>query len=140
LVPLISKADQVENTSDFLVKGRELVQQEPETIQWFAFKYASTPNSFAIIDTFATQSGQSAHLAGPLASALRANAGELLSIASDIAQFKVLASTVKPGAEAPGALKFGLKVRLIPKAGQEQALKDFLLVSSLNHSSEPAGH
>jgi hypothetical protein len=129
LVPLVSKADQVDNTSAFLLKGLELVQQEQETIQWFAFKYNSTPNSFAIIDTFATQSGQSAHLAGPLADALRANAGELLSVVSDIAQFKVLASTVKPGANASGVLKLGLKARLIPKAGQEQALKDFLVVS-----------
>jgi hypothetical protein len=131
VVPLVSKPDQVKPTTEFLLKGRELIQREPETLQWFAIQYGSSSNLFALFDMFAAQSGQFAHLTGDLAESLKANSGELLGTASEILQYQVLASTVKSGADVEGVLKKGLIVRLIPKAGQETALKEFLLVSRL---------
>jgi quinol monooxygenase YgiN len=54
-----------------------LVEEEPETIAWFAISLEGP--SFAIVDAFPDERGRSAHLAGPVAAALAANAEDLLA-------------------------------------------------------------
>lgn len=74
----------------FLNSGLALAQQEPATIAWFAIK--TGPSSFAIFDAFPDDAGRTAHLSGPIAAALMANAAELLSVPPSIEKVDVLAA------------------------------------------------
>ncbi len=75
---------------EFLKSAKALAEQEPETVTWYAVKLGH--GRFAIFDTFAAESGRSAHLAGPIAKALMANAKDLLVADPEIHQIEVLAA------------------------------------------------
>ena len=60
----------------FLQGGRELVEREPDTARWFAFRLG--PSSFGIFDAFPDDTGRQAHLSGAVAAALAEVAGELI--------------------------------------------------------------
>ncbi|TFK35172.1 hypothetical protein BDQ12DRAFT_635406 [Crucibulum laeve] len=128
-VPLVSQLDRAEDVAKLLDAGYDLALAEPETIQWFALKYANaTPTTYAIFDTFATESGRSAHLSGKIAEALMAKAPKLLSPAPEIGQVEVLASKVKSSSDGKTAgLSVGLRVLIEAKPEKTQALKDFLI-------------
>ena len=49
------------------------------------------PSTFGIFDAFADDAGRQAHLAGPIAAALMANAAELLAEPPQIEQVELLA-------------------------------------------------
>lgn len=78
----------------FLKSALPLANQEPATPVWFALKIGSS--TFGIFDAFPDDAGRSAHLNGPIAAALMANAAELLSSAPSIEKVDVLASKL-PG-------------------------------------------
>ena len=61
----------------FLKSALPLAEAEPDTVRWYALQLG--PSTFGIFDTFETEDGRKAHLAGKIAEALMANAGELLS-------------------------------------------------------------
>jgi hypothetical protein len=63
-----------------LKQGEALARQEPETHTWYAVQLDA--QTFDIFDTFATDVGQQAHLNGPIAAALMANAEALLTEAN----------------------------------------------------------
>ena len=75
---------------EFLKSAQPLAAQEEGTIRWYAFK--TGPSTFGIFDTFADEKGRAAHLNGPIAKALLANAGELLSTDPQIEMLEILAS------------------------------------------------
>ncbi|KAJ7761971.1 hypothetical protein DFH07DRAFT_903202 [Mycena maculata] len=126
-VTLVAKGDKVDAVSTFLGAGYDLVQAEPETIQWFGVQYADhTPPTFAIFDTFRTEAGRAAHLSGKVAEALMANAATLLSEGPDIASLNVFGNKVTGGNTAAG-LSVGLRVFLTAKPDKVQALREFLL-------------
>lgn len=62
---------------DFLKSALPLAQAEPGTVRWFALQIG--PSTFGIFDTFETEDGRKAHLNGPIAAALMANASALLA-------------------------------------------------------------
>ena len=62
---------------EFLKSALPLAEGEPDTIRWYALQIG--PSTFGIFDTFETEEGRKAHLNGPIAAALMANASELLS-------------------------------------------------------------
>jgi quinol monooxygenase YgiN len=74
----------------FLLDGLPLVEAEPETVAWFAIRIG--PSSFGIFDAFPDESGRQAHLAGRVADALMARAGELFAAPPTIEPVDVLAS------------------------------------------------
>ena len=78
----------------FLKSGLALANQEPATTAWFALKIG--PSTFGIFDAFPDDTGRSAHLNGPIAAALMANASALLSSAPSIEKVDVLAAKM-PG-------------------------------------------
>jgi quinol monooxygenase YgiN len=94
LVQLQAKAGKETVVAKFLADALALANQEVGTLVWFALQ--SGPSSFAIFDAFADDAGRKAHLAGPIAAALMANASELLSVPPKIEQVTVLAAKV-PG-------------------------------------------
>jgi quinol monooxygenase YgiN len=76
-VRLEAKPGKEEELAAFLMQGLELAQQETTTPLWFALRLGA--GSFAIFDAFADESGRQAHLTGPIAKALMAQAPHLLA-------------------------------------------------------------
>ena len=62
MVSLEAKAGKEEELASFLVDALPLVQEEPETVAWFAFR--ADVSSFAIVDVFPDEAGRQAHEAG----------------------------------------------------------------------------
>lgn len=93
-VRLEAKPDKVGAVEAFLKSGLALANQEPATTAWFAVKIG--PSTFAIFDAFPDVAGRDAHLNGPIAAALMANAADLLSSPPSIEKVDVLAAKL-PG-------------------------------------------
>ena len=80
--------------AEFLKGGLPVVEAEPATIAWFGIRLG--PSTFAIFDAFPDDAGRQAHLAGKVAAALMAKAGDLLAEPPSIQKADVLASKL-PG-------------------------------------------
>lgn len=78
----------------FLEGAKALVDQEPATTTWFAFRIG--PGTFGIFDAFADDAGRQAHLDGKVASALNEKAAELFTQAPTIEKVDILASKLPP--------------------------------------------
>jgi quinol monooxygenase YgiN len=74
----------------FLRAGLPLAQAEPATTAWFALRMG--PSTFGIFDAFPDESGRQAHLTGPIAAALMAQASDLLAEAPAIEKVDLLAA------------------------------------------------
>ena len=73
----------------FLKSGASLVDDEPQTVAWFAIRMG--PSTFGIFDAFDDESGREAHLAGEVAKALMARADALLAEPPSINKIDVIA-------------------------------------------------
>lgn len=91
-VKLQAKSGKEEAVKSFLESGLDLANQEATTPLWFALQLG--PSTFGIFDAFTDESGRKAHLDGPIAAALMANAEELLAEAPQIEQVDVLSAKV----------------------------------------------
>jgi quinol monooxygenase YgiN len=94
LVRLEAKPGKESAVAEFLAGALPLANQEADTTAWFALRIG--PSTFGIFDAFPGDAGRTAHLTGPIAQALVANASELLSQAPVIEQVEVLAAKL-PG-------------------------------------------
>lgn len=72
-----AKAGKEKAVLEFLKSALPLAEGEPGTVRWYALQIG--PSTFGIFDTFETEEGRKAHLNGPIASALMANASALLA-------------------------------------------------------------
>jgi quinol monooxygenase YgiN len=90
LVRLVAKPGREPELEEFLRSALPLVEDEPETVAWFAFKFG--PSSFGIFDAFQHDTARQAHLAGRVAAALMARAADLLAAPPEIEQIDTLAS------------------------------------------------
>lgn len=93
-VRLEAKPGKEAAVEDFLCGGLAVVEQEPATTAWFALRLG--PKSFGIFDVFPNEAGRQAHLAGRVATALMAQAPDLLAQAPVIEKIEVLAAKL-PG-------------------------------------------
>ena len=93
-VRLEAKPGREKEVAQFLQAGFSMAQQEGTTPVWFALQLG--PATFGIFDAFADEAGRQAHLTGPIAQALGANASRLLAQAPSIERIDVL------GAKLPG--------------------------------------
>lgn len=73
----------------FLKSALPLAQAEQETVRWYALQLS--PSTFGVFDTFETEQGRQAHLAGRIAEALMANASALLAAPPVIEKVDLLA-------------------------------------------------
>jgi quinol monooxygenase YgiN len=87
-VPLEAKPGKEEEVAAFLKQAVQLVQKETTTPLWFALRLGKS--SFAIFDSFNDEAGRQAHLNGPIAAALMAQAPNLFTAAPVIEQLDVL--------------------------------------------------
>ena len=133
LVIMEAKPGKAQAVKDFLLSGLDLVNQEPETVSWFAFQIDK--NTFGIFDTFKTEAGKQAHLKGEVAKALLANADHLLEnfdVNENIQPTNIIATNHKIGAQ-----RKGLVVMLEAKARQSENVERFLKVGKALVSNEP---
>jgi quinol monooxygenase YgiN len=91
---LEAKPGKEEEVAAFLKQGLQLANQETTTPVWFALRLG--PTTFAIFDAFRDEAGRKAHLEGPIARALMAQAPTLLAAPPVIERVDVL------GAKLPG--------------------------------------
>ncbi|WP_340202592.1 hypothetical protein [Ascidiimonas sp. W6] len=92
LVIMKAKAGKSAAIESFLLAGKQLVKDEPETVAWYAIQIAE--DTYAIFDTFADDKGRDAHLNGKVAAALMQNAPLILEgfEAAAIQKIAILAS------------------------------------------------
>jgi len=124
--PLPAKDGKATDLSNFLLKGHELLEAEPLTLQWYAIKYTgeayATKPTFAIFDTFAADEGRNAHVTGEIAKALLANQSELLGEGWKINPVQILASKVQKG-----EVSVGLRLLAEAKPEKVEEVKEFLI-------------
>jgi quinol monooxygenase YgiN len=89
-VRMEAKPGKEEAVAKFLADALPAVQAEGKTEAWFAIRMG--PSTFAIFDAFPDESGRQAHLAGAVASQLKARAPELFSQAPAINRADVIAA------------------------------------------------
>jgi quinol monooxygenase YgiN len=94
LVTLEAKPGKEEEVARFLEGGRSLVDDEPDTVTWYAVRQGQT--TFGIFDTFAGDDGRQKHLSGAVAQALGEITEELLAAPPDIRPVDVIAAKI-PG-------------------------------------------
>jgi quinol monooxygenase YgiN len=85
---LEAKAGKEDEVAKFLETGLALANQESTTPLWFALRLG--PTTFGVFDAFNDESGRQAHLNGPIAKALMAQAPTLFSKPPAIEQIEVL--------------------------------------------------
>jgi quinol monooxygenase YgiN len=76
-VPLEAKPGKEEDVAAFLQQAVQLTEKEVTTPLWFAVRLGKS--SFAIFDAFRDEAGRQAHLNGPIAAALMAQAPNLFT-------------------------------------------------------------
>jgi quinol monooxygenase YgiN len=89
-VRLEAKPGKETEVAEFLKGALPLVEAEPATMGWYGLQLG--PSTFAIFDTFPDEAGRQAHLAGKVAAALVAKAGDLLTEPPTIQKADVLAT------------------------------------------------
>jgi quinol monooxygenase YgiN len=90
LVILEAQPGKEDELAAFLAQAQSLVEAEPGTVTWYAFKLSET--TFGIFDTFADEDGRQAHLSGPIATALGQAGPGLLAKDPDIQRTDILAA------------------------------------------------
>jgi quinol monooxygenase YgiN len=89
---LVAKPETADEVADFLAGAVGLANDEAGTVVWFALRTDET--TFWIVDAFPGQDERQAHIEGPIAAALMANADRLLAQPPEILPADVLASKV----------------------------------------------
>ncbi len=87
---LEAKPGMEQEVSDFLKSALPLAQAETGTVSWYAWQIDDSV--FGIFDTFEAEEGREAHLSGPIAAALMANADRLLAKPPVIEKLTILAA------------------------------------------------
>ena len=77
LLRLVAKPGKENDLQQLLIDGLQFVNEEPKTINWYAFKI--NENTFGIFDTFQDEEGLHIHHSGKLAQAIMKAAPELLA-------------------------------------------------------------
>lgn len=92
LATTVAKPGKEAELAAFLTSAQPLAEQEPDTVAWFAIKIDE--RTYGIFDVFDDDAGRQAHLDGPIAAALMANAEELLAEPPTLTMIDVIASKV----------------------------------------------
>ena len=89
LALLEARPEKAAELAALLEQARALALAEQQTVSWYAFKADEV--TYGIFDTFETDAGRQAHLAGEIAQALTQAAPELLAKDPDIRPVELLA-------------------------------------------------
>jgi quinol monooxygenase YgiN len=89
---LVAKTGLEQEVADMLTGALDLANREAGTTVWFALR--TDQSSFWIVDAFPDEDARQAHINGPIAQALMANADRLLAEPPEILPAQVLAAKV----------------------------------------------
>jgi quinol monooxygenase YgiN len=92
VVELVAKDDMAGELADMLTGAVGLANDEAGTVVWFALR--TDPTTYWIVDAFPDEDARQAHISGPIAAALMANADRLLAAPPRILPADVLAAKV----------------------------------------------
>jgi quinol monooxygenase YgiN len=92
VVELVAKDDMAGELADMLTGAVGLANDEAGTVVWFALR--TDPTTYWIVDAFPDEDARQAHITGPIAAALMANADRLLAAPPRILPADVLAAKV----------------------------------------------
>jgi len=92
VVRLVAKSGLEREVAELLTGALELANDEAGTIVWFALR--TDASTFWIVDAFPNEEARQAHINGPIAKALMANADRLLAVPPEIQPADVLAAKV----------------------------------------------
>ena len=87
-VRLEAKPGKEKDVAAFLMQGLQMANQEKTTPVWFALRLG--PSTFGVFDSFHDEPGRQAHLSGPIAKALMANAPTLFAQPPSIERTEVM--------------------------------------------------
>ena len=90
VVKLTARPETRDEVAEFLTGAVELANGEEGTPVWLALR--TDPSTFWIVDEFPGEAERQAHLDGPIAAALLANADRLLAAPPEINPADVLAA------------------------------------------------
>jgi quinol monooxygenase YgiN len=125
LVRLEARSGKDAEVEAFLRSALPLVRQEPATTAWFAIRFGRS--EYGIFDVFPDDAGRDAHLTGPVAQALMAQADALFAAPPRIQKIDVLSDKL-PGAATVEPITKGLLLTFKAKSQHvldvEQFLKD----------------
>jgi quinol monooxygenase YgiN len=91
-VRLEAKPGKEKEVAAFLKQALEMANQETTTPLWFALRLG--PSTFGVFDAFHDESGRQAHLNGPIARALMAQAPNLFAVPPSIEKTEILQAKV----------------------------------------------
>ena len=91
-VELKAKPGREKDVAEFLVSAAPLAAAETGTVTWHAGRLDT--ETFVIFDSFDDEVGREAHLTGPIANALLANAQSLLAEPPKIRKVDVIADKI----------------------------------------------
>lgn len=94
LVEFEARPGKEDDVAQFLVDAKALVDAEPGTLAWFAFRLG--PASFRIFDAFETEEDREIHLQGKVRQQIEARGEELFSTPPVITPVNLLATKL-PG-------------------------------------------
>jgi quinol monooxygenase YgiN len=89
---LVAKSGFEQEVADLLTGALGLANDEAGTIVWFALR--TDASTFWIVDAFPNEDARQAHINGPIAKALMANADRVLAAPPEILPADVLAAKV----------------------------------------------
>jgi quinol monooxygenase YgiN len=92
LARLRAKPGKAGEVQKLLESAVQLANEEAGTVHWFALRFSD--EQFGVFDTFKDERGRQAHLEGRIASALMAQAPELLSEPPSIEKVDLLGAKV----------------------------------------------
>jgi quinol monooxygenase YgiN len=92
VVKMVAKPESATELSQFLAGAVEMANAEAGTPVWFALQ--TDDLTFWIVDAFPSDAERQAHLEGPIAAALMANADRLLAGPPEILKANVLAAKI----------------------------------------------
>jgi quinol monooxygenase YgiN len=123
LVRLEARSGKEADVEAFLHSALPLVQREAGPTAWFGGRCGR--GEYGICDVFPDDAARDAHLAGPVAQALKERAGELFAEAPRIQKLVVLANKMPTSATGEPDTK-GLLLTFRAKSGHEPEVEQFL--------------
>lgn len=121
LVRMHAKQGKDAAVEEFLHSALPLVQDELSTDAWFAVRFGR--GEYGMFGVFADDAAREAHLAGPIATALRQRAGELFETEPRIQKLEVLADKMPVTSTYPDTK--GLLLTFKAKSNHEQDVERF---------------
>ena len=97
-VRLEAKRGKEKEVAAFLQQALQMANEETTTPLWLTLRLGRS--TFAVFDAFTDESGRQAHLNGPIAKALMANAPNLFAVPPSIEKTEILGAKLSPAAAA----------------------------------------